>query len=77
VVNGDNKREADETFYLDLFGNSNSWFTKTTLGAWAVVRRPCPLETSADVVAAGTARLVDRLPSSLGHRLRRLGLLNG
>ena len=29
VVNGDSKKEADETFYLDLFGNSsNSWFTK-------------------------------------------------
>ena len=29
VVNGDNKREADETFYLDLFGlSSNSLFTK-------------------------------------------------
>ncbi len=29
IVNGDNKREADETFYLDLFGNSsNSLFTK-------------------------------------------------
>jgi len=30
VVNGDNKKEADETFYLDLFGNSsNSLFTKS------------------------------------------------
>ena len=29
VVNGDNKREADETFYLDLFGNTDtSVFTK-------------------------------------------------
>jgi probable HAF family extracellular repeat protein len=29
VVNGDSKKEADETFYLDLFGNSsNSLFTK-------------------------------------------------
>src|SRR5262249_41566361 len=29
VVNGDSKREADETFYIDLFGNSsNSWFTR-------------------------------------------------
>jgi hypothetical protein len=29
VVNGDNRRESDETFYLDLFGNSgNSLFTK-------------------------------------------------
>ena len=29
VVNGDIKKEADETFYLDLFGNSsNSLFTK-------------------------------------------------
>ena len=29
VVNGDSKKEADETFYLDLFGNSgNSVFTK-------------------------------------------------
>ena len=29
VVNGDSKSEADETFYLDLFGNSsNSSFTK-------------------------------------------------
>ncbi len=29
VVQGDSKREADETFYLDLFGNSsNSLFTK-------------------------------------------------
>ena len=29
VVNGDSKREANETFYLDLFGNSlNSMFTK-------------------------------------------------
>ena len=29
VVNGDDKKEADETFYLDLFGNSsNSLFTK-------------------------------------------------
>ena len=28
-VKGDNKREADEYFYLDLFGNSsNSLFTK-------------------------------------------------
>jgi hypothetical protein len=28
-VKGDNKRESDETFYLDLSGNSsNSWFTK-------------------------------------------------
>ena len=28
-VKGDSKREADETFFLDLFGNSsNSWFTK-------------------------------------------------
>ena len=30
VVNGDSKTEADETFYLDLFGNSsNSLFTKS------------------------------------------------
>jgi chitinase len=30
VVNGDGKREADEYFYLDLFGNSsNSLFTKS------------------------------------------------
>lgn len=30
VVNGDSKQEADETFYLDLFGNSsNSLFTKS------------------------------------------------
>ena len=30
VVNGDSKREADESFYLDLFGNSNnSLFTKS------------------------------------------------
>src|SRR5207237_5393172 len=29
TVKGDSKKEADETFYLDLFGNSgNSWFTK-------------------------------------------------
>ncbi len=29
VVNGDSKKEADEAFYLDLFGNSgNSLFTK-------------------------------------------------
>ena len=29
VVNGDSKKEADETFYLDLFGNStNSLFSK-------------------------------------------------
>ena len=29
VVKGDKLREANETFYLDLFGNStNSWFTK-------------------------------------------------
>ena len=29
VVKGDSKKEADETFYLDLFGNSsNSLFTK-------------------------------------------------
>jgi len=29
VVNGDSKKEADETFYLDLFGNScNALFTK-------------------------------------------------
>jgi hypothetical protein len=29
VVNGDSKKEADETFYLDLFGNSgNSLFTR-------------------------------------------------
>ena len=28
-VKGDSKREADETFYLDLFGNSsNALFTK-------------------------------------------------
>jgi hypothetical protein len=28
-VNGDNKKESDETFYLGLFGNSsNSLFTK-------------------------------------------------
>ena len=28
-VKGDNKKEADETFYLDLFNNSaNSFFTK-------------------------------------------------
>jgi hypothetical protein len=28
-VKGDNKKEANETFYLDLFGNSsNSLFTK-------------------------------------------------
>jgi hypothetical protein len=28
-VKGDRKREANETFYLDLFGNSsNSWFTR-------------------------------------------------
>ena len=28
-VKGDNKKEADETFYLDLFGNSgNSLFTR-------------------------------------------------
>ena len=30
VVNGDGKREADEYFYLDLFGNSSdSLFTKS------------------------------------------------
>jgi hypothetical protein len=30
VFNGDSKKEADETFYLDLFGNSlNSLFTKS------------------------------------------------
>jgi len=30
VVNGDSKKEANETFYLDLFGNSsNSLFTNT------------------------------------------------
>ncbi len=29
-VKGDSKREANETFYLDLFGNSlNSLFTKS------------------------------------------------
>ena len=29
-VKGDSKKEADETFYLDLFGNSsNSLFTKS------------------------------------------------
>ena len=29
VVNGDSKKEANETFYLDLFGNSsNALFTK-------------------------------------------------
>ena len=29
VVNGDSKKETNETFYLDLFGNSsNSLFTK-------------------------------------------------
>ena len=29
VIYGDSKKEADETFYLDLFGNSsNSLFTK-------------------------------------------------
>ena len=29
VVNGDSKKEADETFYLDLFGlSSNALFTK-------------------------------------------------
>jgi Calx-beta domain len=29
VVNGDGKKEADENFYLDLFGmSSNSLFTK-------------------------------------------------
>ena len=29
-VKGDGKKEADETFYLDLFGNSsNSLFTKS------------------------------------------------
>jgi hypothetical protein len=30
VVNGDAKKEANETFYLDLFGNSsNSLFTRS------------------------------------------------
>src|SRR5262249_57055371 len=30
VVNGDNKKESNETFYLDLFGNSsNSLITKS------------------------------------------------
>ncbi len=29
MVNGDTKKETDETFYLELFGNSsNSLFTK-------------------------------------------------
>ena len=29
LVNGDNKKEADETFFVDLFGNSsNSLFTR-------------------------------------------------
>ena len=29
VVNGDNKKEANETFYLDLFGaSSNAWLDK-------------------------------------------------
>jgi hypothetical protein len=29
VVNGDSKKEADKTFYLDLFGlSSNALFTK-------------------------------------------------
>ena len=27
-VNGDSKKEANETFYLDLFGLSNALFTK-------------------------------------------------
>ena len=31
VVNGDSKKEADETFYLDRFGNSsNSLLTKSS-----------------------------------------------
>jgi hypothetical protein len=30
IVNGDSKKEADETFYLDLFGNgTNSLFSKS------------------------------------------------
>ena len=28
AVTGDNKKEPDEYFYLDLFGNSNALFTK-------------------------------------------------
>src|SRR5262249_21009294 len=29
-VKGDNQKEPNETFYVDLFGNSsNSWFTKS------------------------------------------------
>ena len=32
-VKGDNKKEADETFYLDLFGtSSNALFTKRGIG---------------------------------------------
>jgi hypothetical protein len=38
VVNGDSKKEADETFYLDLFGNSsNSLFAKNR-GIGTIVR---------------------------------------
>ena len=38
VVNGDNKKEATETFYLDLFGNSgNSLFTKSR-GSGTILR---------------------------------------
>ena len=35
LVKGDSKKEANETFYLDLFGNSsNSWFDKNRGIGW-------------------------------------------
>ena len=51
-VMGDSKKEADETFYLDLFGNSgNSLFTKsrglgTILNDWNPKRSPNPQKPS-------------------------------
>jgi hypothetical protein len=40
-VKGDNKKEPDETFYLDLFGNSgNSLFTRSR-GLGVIVNDDC------------------------------------
>jgi hypothetical protein len=60
AVKGDSKKEANETFYLDLFGNSsNSLFTKTAASARSsttIERARTPRPTKDAVSAVGSVR---------------------
>ncbi len=37
IVNGDSKKESDETFYLDLFGNSGSSLVTKSRGIGTIL----------------------------------------